>query len=129
VDSAPDAVEVVSIGEQSEEIISQALQFADFGINTGSPELLGKSGTFAAMREHGLPVVVADGELDSTLLQSSVAPVVQFSTNGSVTAVMNYLRPADPEAGVKAATGDLVRLFEEVTSGNHPVNRACHVGA
>ena len=119
MNSTSDVLEVVSIGEQPEGIISQALQFADFGISTGSPELLGKSGTLAAMREHALPVVVPDGELDSTMLQSSVAPVVQFSTNASVMAVMKHRRAASPGPGVKDAAVDLIHFFEKARADNH----------
>jgi hypothetical protein len=119
VSSAPDAIEAIPLGEQSEEIISQALQYADFGINTCSPELLGKSGTHAAMREHGLPVVLADGALDAVFLQTDAPPVRQFSTNGSVMAMMNHVRPQLPGAGVTHTAAEVIRLFETRNLGNH----------
>jgi hypothetical protein len=125
ISSAPDALEVVSIGEQSEEVISQALQFADFGINTGSPELLGKSGTFAAMCEHNLPVVVGDGKLDSIVQQRSVPPVLQFSTKDSWTFVINHTRPTKPRAGVRDTAADLTRLFDQATAASHSASEVC----
>jgi hypothetical protein len=118
--SVPDAIEVVSLGEQPEEIISQALQFADFGINTGSPEMLGKSGTFAAMQEHGLPVVLADGEVDVANLKNGLPPVLQFTTGDSVTTLMNYTSLPNVEAGATQSAVDLVRLFERAAVENRP---------
>lgn len=45
-------------GELAPADISRALQSADYGIAASTFYLLGKSGAFAAMREHGLPVIV-----------------------------------------------------------------------
>lgn len=45
------------LGRQSEEDISQCLLMADFGVSAVPPEYLFKSGTAAAMIEHGLPVI------------------------------------------------------------------------
>jgi hypothetical protein len=113
IHSASDAVEVIPLGEQPEEIISQALQFADFGINTGSPEFLGKSGTFAAMREHGLPVVLAEGELDANILKNGMPPVLQFSNKDSVSVVMNYSRVPNAGIGVTHTAAELIQHFEK----------------
>jgi hypothetical protein len=46
-------------GELAAVDISRALQSADYGIAASTFYLLGKSGAFAAMREHGLPLVVS----------------------------------------------------------------------
>ena len=46
-------------GELSPSIISSYLQCADFGIATSPLSLIGKSGSVAAMQEHGLPVVIS----------------------------------------------------------------------
>jgi hypothetical protein len=110
-------IEVVLMGEHSEETISQALQFADFGINTGAPELLGKSGTAAAMREHGLPIVLGDGKLDSRFSKGNLPPVWQFSTLGTVTDLLNFQRVGDCEAGADHRAGELFHLFETTTHG------------
>lgn len=45
------------LGEQTPDCISAVLQQAAFGITTTPVALIGKSGTAAAMREHGLPVL------------------------------------------------------------------------
>ena len=47
----------IKVGEQSSGAISTILQTLDFGISTIPLALAGKSGTVAAMVEHGLPVL------------------------------------------------------------------------
>jgi hypothetical protein len=106
------AFDAVSLGEQSEVFISKTLRFADFGINTGSPELLGKSGTFAAMREHGLPVLAADGHLDPAVLRNGMPPVLQFSAPGSVQSLLGYSRPEPCAEGVVRTAETFLRLLE-----------------
>ena len=46
------------LGSQSEEDISQCLLAADFGVSPVPPENIFKSGTAAAMIEHGLPIIL-----------------------------------------------------------------------
>ena len=111
--SLPDEFEAILVGEQPAQIISQALQFADFGINTGSPEFLGKSGTFAAMQEHELPVVLADGGLDPALLQDNCPAVLQFSSSDSTAAVLERQVRRHEVTGVIRTATDLIRLFEK----------------
>ncbi len=48
----------LNLGEQPAELLSALLQSADFGIAASPWQLIGKSGTVAAMLDHGLPVVV-----------------------------------------------------------------------
>jgi len=63
----------VKCGEQSGGQISTLLQIADFGIAVTPWELMGKSGTVAAMLDHGLPVLYtrdngnAEGSAESPL--------------------------------------------------------------
>jgi hypothetical protein len=47
----------LTLGQQSEEDISQCLLAADFGVSAAPPEYLHKSGTAVAMIEHGLQVI------------------------------------------------------------------------
>jgi hypothetical protein len=117
--SLPEILEVVSLGEQPEEIISQALQFADFGINTGSSEFLAKSGTFAAMQEHGLPVVLGDGELGYMSLRNDAPPVLQFSNDDSFATILNNLSTSRIECRATSVTytaANLIRRFESTTA-------------
>jgi hypothetical protein len=112
IKSMPEQVESVLLGEQPSEVISQAIQFADFGINTGSPEHLGKSGTFAAMKEHGLPVVLSDGEIDCISFFDGSPPILQFSVQNSLTTLLNYTRVAPQDIGVTKVALDLIRRFK-----------------
>ena len=52
-----DSWRALQLGPQSDEDISQCLLTADFSVSPGPPELLTKSGTAAAMIEHGLPII------------------------------------------------------------------------
>ncbi len=67
--------------------ISQALQSADFGIAVSPLHLLGKSGAVAAMREHGLPVIV--NRMVSVSAPASGAPV-RASWTGMVGATQEF---------------------------------------
>ena len=49
-----DLIGILDMGPQDPQMISDFLQFVDAGIVTTPPEILGKSGVVAAMREHGL---------------------------------------------------------------------------
>ncbi len=49
---------LIRLGEQPVDILSRHLQTADFGIAASPWQLIGKSGTVAAMLDHGLPVIV-----------------------------------------------------------------------
>jgi hypothetical protein len=53
-----DNCEFLKLGELSAKEISQILGSADFGVATTPSSLLGKSGSFAAMATHGLPIIV-----------------------------------------------------------------------
>ena len=55
----------IDCGEQPVEIISALLQKADFGIAASPWGLIGKSGTVAAMLDHGLPVIVTRDDFHS----------------------------------------------------------------
>jgi hypothetical protein len=53
----PEGAKAIVLGPLTAGRISAILQHLDLGIATTPPSALGKSGTFAAMREHGLPVI------------------------------------------------------------------------
>ena len=53
-----DSWRVLTLGQQPEEDISQCLLMADFGVSAVPPEYIFKSGTAAAMIDHGLPMIV-----------------------------------------------------------------------
>jgi len=56
-------ITLINRGEQPSPLISGLLQAADFGIAATPWQLIGKSGTAAAMLEHGLPVIVTRDDL------------------------------------------------------------------
>jgi glycosyltransferase involved in cell wall biosynthesis len=57
-----DEITFSKFGGQSAERISELLQIADFGIAASPWNLIGKSGSAAAMLDHGLPVIVTRKE-------------------------------------------------------------------
>ena len=57
-----DEIVFVKFGEQPGERVSELLQIADFGIAASPWNLIGKSGSAAAMLDHGLPVIVTRKE-------------------------------------------------------------------
>ena len=59
-------ITVIDRGEQSTEVISTLLHKADFGIAASPWQLIGKSGTVAAMLDHGLPVIVNRDDFKSS---------------------------------------------------------------
>jgi len=59
-------VEFITLSEISAQAISGLMQLADFGLASSPWHLLGKSGSVAAMLDHGLPVIVTRDELPSS---------------------------------------------------------------
>lgn len=57
-----DKITFVDFGEQPGERISALMKLADFGVAASPWNLVGKSGSAAAMLDHGLPVIVTRGE-------------------------------------------------------------------
>jgi hypothetical protein len=51
------SLRVIVLGDQSPEVISYALKTSSIGINTGAFQMIDKSGTVAAMLDHGLPIL------------------------------------------------------------------------
>ena len=51
------------VGEQSEENISRLLQIIHVAISCTPPQHIGKSGVFAALRYHGVEVLLPKGEI------------------------------------------------------------------
>jgi hypothetical protein len=64
------------LGELAPAEVSQALQRADFGIAVSPLEIIGKSGAVAAMREHGLPIIITRFALGCYAAGSADAPDV-----------------------------------------------------
>jgi hypothetical protein len=69
-------------GEQPVERISQFLMDMDFGIATTPLALIGKSGTAAAMLEHGLPVIVNRDDVRYRGIEAGPAPEGVIAMDG-----------------------------------------------
>jgi hypothetical protein len=69
-----EGLEAEILGEQPPEIISEVLKKCTFGISTTPLELIEKSGTVAAMREHGLPIISIASDWKARGLPISKAP-------------------------------------------------------
>lgn len=105
----PQGAEAVVLGSQTADRISAILQHLDLGIATTPPSALGKSGTFAAMREHGLPVVACAPDFFPVQgnARGSFPP-----TRQSIEEAISMPRVKDPNALAKVArqfAGDLER--------------------
>ncbi|MEL6671276.1 MAG: hypothetical protein AAFR61_03765 [Bacteroidota bacterium] len=83
-------IQVLHLGPQSPEMISSFLQYIDLGIATTSPQILGKSGAFAAYREHGLPVILA-GEAENFRLPLPQHAVTDYPRCFSMDAIPGQL--------------------------------------
>jgi hypothetical protein len=70
---SPPSVIFHRMGTMSSEDISRHLQVADFGIAISPIHHLGKSGSFAAMRAHGLPVIASGrNTIDPTTTDNAI---------------------------------------------------------
>jgi glycosyltransferase involved in cell wall biosynthesis len=100
-------------GMLSEQQISSLLQCADFGITTSPLLFLGKSGSTAAMLEHGLPVIVSRLERIGKSAPSVSKRIIPLDQNFEQ-ALMNTRRVL-PHSGL----GNIARAFAG-DLGNHP---------
>jgi hypothetical protein len=66
------SIHLIRLGEQPAEEIANTFASADFGIATTPLSILGKSGTAAAMLEHGLPMIVNRVDTSATETDSGV---------------------------------------------------------
>lgn len=67
-------ISFVKLGELPVEALSALLQDADFGIASSPWQLMGKSGTVAAMLDHGLPVLVSRDDYQPPSHGAAAAP-------------------------------------------------------
>jgi hypothetical protein len=94
--------ECIHLGAQSAKNISDLLQIADAGVATVERSIVGKSGSVAAYREHGLPVLVArtDDQIDRQRARAESLVAVDLLLDGQM----------QPEpAGLGAQPKDIAR--------------------
>lgn len=106
-----------SLGELPEDQVSQYLFALDFGLSSTPWDLVGKSGTIAAMTEHGLPVIInlEGGTPDAPLvIQNEFEPLIQKADEQLLTK-LSTLRKRKPMANniEKVATLFLQSLQEK----------------
>jgi hypothetical protein len=79
------------LGELKEELISAVLSRADIGLSATALAVIEKSGSYAAMREHGLPVIsVAKAWTPTGTPRPAVPPgVVEYKLNNFAECVVN----------------------------------------
>lgn len=82
-----------SMGLCDEKIVSETLSRGDFGITSTPYLLLGKSGTVAAMREHGLPVICIGRkwEIDPKIMLNSNDLCI-FEYKGEIESFFKYYK-------------------------------------
>ena len=117
-------LEAIALGEQPSEVISQFLQYADFAINTGTPLHLGKSSTFAAMLEHGLPIVVADGICEQSEVDSRSTSVLRLSSKASCGRILDCKRVVNTHEGVTLVARRMLSLLEDASSRVEELGKA-----
>jgi hypothetical protein len=98
-------------------IVSGLLQAADIGMPTTDWLLLGKSGAAAAMREHGLPLLMVRNTQRLRIPEITVVhapPVFRFDPEPpDFNALVNARRPA--EDSLPALSAQLVAMLENAT--------------
>ena len=102
---------VETLGEQPTEIISQVLKSAAIGISTSAYAMIEKSGTVAAMHEHGLPVICVSGSYTPKGIKNHLpAPVLEYKAGNFEECFMK--RQAPPlNNDVNAIANQLVECF------------------
>jgi glycosyltransferase involved in cell wall biosynthesis len=102
-------------GEQSTESISTLLQLADFGIAASPWQLIGKSGTVAAMLDHGLPVIVTRDDFQPFVRGDgppSSDPLVHRCDDALEAKLVAGLAKRSARAGVNDVAAQLVHLLQ-----------------
>lgn len=77
-------LEINLLGEQSSERISEVLSESSIGITTTALPMIQKSGSVAAMRQHGLPVICVSAPWEPRGLESPEPPAGIFSLRKGV---------------------------------------------
>jgi hypothetical protein len=100
-------------GEQSPARISQYLSFLDYGVATGRASMAGKSGTIAAMLEHGKEVLVPCWDLPT----DGCSPIVGVSTKNRFGMDSLMIDSEMAKFGVENIAGRLMNTLEAIKAG------------
>ncbi|HEX4085098.1 MAG TPA: glycosyltransferase [Chthoniobacteraceae bacterium] len=96
-------------GEQPAERISQFLMDMDFGIATTPLALIGKSGTAAAMLEHGLPVIVNRDDVHYPGIHPGAAPQGVIVMDDLFPQALREAKPRPPHSRVAEIADQFLR--------------------
>lgn len=106
------AVAIFETGELSASVLSTLLLQADAGLSSTPLALIGKSGSFSAMREHGLPVLIARNDFSSRYytpsepLQSGCYPLSEMAKEG-----WTEIQRTEVYSGVDTVAKQLLQAF------------------
>ena len=115
----------VTMGEQSFETVSAVMQLCDFGVPTSALQLIGKSGSAAAMLEHGLPVIVTrtDPQFRFAFSGPSTSDPMVFPCDDTLEAKMSAGLPRNPP---EPRAAHIAARFCELLAGSaSDAPRAC----
>lgn len=102
----------ISLGEQSSGFISYWLShYTDFGILTTLPELAGKSGSFMAFKEHGVPVVCKE---KTPSLKTLSLPVEEELIEVNTDEKFQLPLKQKPVSQLQLVTGMFIKSLSEV---------------
>ena len=110
----------VKLGEQPAPVISSLLQAADFGIAASPWQLIGKSGTAAAMLDHGLPIIVTRNDFQPYVQPDqppSADPLVHRCDDELEAKLVAGLPKRSPQSRTYGIARQLCARFQEMTAG------------
>jgi hypothetical protein len=97
------AVDFIRLGEQPSRQVSALMLVADFGVAASPWQLIGKSGSAAAMLDHGLPVIVSRDDFQAAVTSAPPGDLL--------------LHHCDPSLESKLAAGLSKRLAHDRVNG------------
>jgi hypothetical protein len=101
-------------GEQPPERISQFLMEMDFGIATSPLALLGKSGTAAAMLEHGLPVIANRDDVRYSGVNPGTPPEGVIVMDDRLIGALQAARRRQPRSRLPAVADQFLETLPEM---------------
>jgi hypothetical protein len=102
----------LSLGAQPAEVLSALMQSADFGIAASPWSIIGKSGSVAAMLDHGLPVIVTRDDFQprvTVTLPPSTDPLLHRCDETLEEKLVAGLPRRPPRARVNEVAATLIR--------------------
>ena len=105
-----DSWRLLTLGQQAEEDISQCLLQADFGVSAVPPENIFKSGTAAAMIDHGLSMIVTRPAFHYARCPSE--KLLVGLRNATLDFNLSSLKKSKPDSQLPAIAAQFIRDLE-----------------